>query len=121
LLESKISLREAFRGTGYLPDEILFRRKEAFSDGTSTIERSWYKILQEHIETKISDEEFEQESQKYTHNVPITKESLFYRKIFEQHFGTREQVAKTIPYFWMPNWCGDVKDPSARVLKNYVA
>lgn len=116
----KYLVREAFRGTGLLPDEILFRRKEAFSDGLSTIQRSWFTILKEKIETLISDEEFEREKTKYRHCPPSTKEALFYRQIFEKYFGKRESVAKVIPYYWMPNceWC-NATDPSARVLEHY--
>jgi asparagine synthase (glutamine-hydrolysing) len=115
----KYLIREAFRDENLIPNDILFRKKEAFSDGVSTMENSWFCILQRKIENEISDEEFEKEKLKYLHNPPHTKEALYYRKIFEKHFGEREIVAKTIPHFWMPKWCGDVKDPSARVLSHY--
>jgi asparagine synthase (glutamine-hydrolysing) len=116
----KSLLRESFRGTGLLPDQILFRKKEAFSDGCSTIERSWYTILQENTNKMYTDEEFESEKIKYIHCPPPTKEALLYRKIFEKHFGSCEKVAKVIPYYWMPNnqWC-NATDPSARTLENY--
>jgi asparagine synthase (glutamine-hydrolysing) len=38
-------LRKAFDGLGLLPDEVLWRKKEAFSDGISTEEKSWFKII----------------------------------------------------------------------------
>jgi asparagine synthase (glutamine-hydrolysing) len=113
----KYLLREAFRGTNLLPDEVLFRRKEAFSDGVSTTKRSWFSILQENINNMYSDADLVEKSAKYTHNKPPTKEALYYREIFEKHFGPREEVANVIPYFWMPKWC-DVKDPSAREIKS---
>ena len=47
-------LRSAFAGTGLLPDEILWRPKEAFSDGVSSKKQSWFKLLQDHIEDKVS-------------------------------------------------------------------
>ena len=47
-------LRSAFAGTGLLPDEILWRPKEGFSDGVSSKKRSWFRLLQEHIEDKVS-------------------------------------------------------------------
>ena len=119
----KYLLREAFRGTNLLPEEILFRTKEAFSDGISTTKRSWFTILQENIEKIYSEQEFKEKISKYKHNKPYSKESLYYREIFEKNYGTREEVAKLIPYFWMPNptWknCENIKDPSARVLANY--
>ena len=46
-------LRSAFSGTGLLPDKILWRPKEAFSDGVSSKERSWYRLLQEDVEDKV--------------------------------------------------------------------
>ena len=47
-------LRSAFAGTGLLPDEILWRPKEGFSDGVSSKKQSWFRLLQEHIEDKVS-------------------------------------------------------------------
>ena len=47
-------LRSAFSGTGLLPDEILWRPKEAFSDGVSSKEKSWFSLLQDHVENKVS-------------------------------------------------------------------
>ena len=110
-------LRDAFNKTNLLPKEVLYRKKEAFSDGVSSTEKSWFQIIQEKLETSISDEQFKKEASQYTHNPPKTKEALYYRQIFEEHFKNHSNV---IPHFWMPNpkWC-NVSDPSARVLKNY--
>lgn len=113
----KYLLRKAFDGTGILPDEILWRSKEAFSDGVSGIKTSWFEQIQEHIETIISDEEFDREKQKFIHCPPTSKESYYYRKKFGEYFG--EQHAKVIPYFWLPKWSGDIQDPSARKLSTY--
>ena len=85
IIEKKI-LREAFEHTNLLPHEVLFRKKEAFSDGVSSQEKSWFQIIQEHLETQISDEEFKQKQQIYKHNPPHTKEALYYRELFEKHF-----------------------------------
>lgn len=49
----KYLLREAFRDTKLLPDEILWRRKEAFSDGLTSLKKSWYTSLQEHSESEV--------------------------------------------------------------------
>ncbi len=113
----KYLLRKAFDGTGLLPDEILWRSKEAFSDGVSGVKKSWFEQIQDYIETIVSDEEFEKEKQKFIHCPPTSKESYYYRKKFVEYFG--EQHAKVIPYFWLPKWSGDIKDPSARKLSTY--
>ena len=112
-------LREAFSGSGYLPEEVLWRLKEAFSDGISCIKKSWYQILQENIETLYSDEELKLAQTRFKHLPPHTKEVLHYRLIFEKYFGKHESTAKIIPYFWLPKWCGSILEPSARVLDGY--
>jgi len=108
-------LRKAFESQNLLPDEVLWRRKCAFSDGVSAKKKSWHHIIQTFVDAKISDDEFEQEQKKINHCMPILKESYYYRKVFESHFGGHEEL---IPHFWMPNWT-DVIDPSARELDNY--
>lgn len=50
-------LREAFQGLNLIPDEILWRRKEAFSDGLMSMKKSWFMSLQEHIESEVLDAE----------------------------------------------------------------
>ena len=108
-------LREAFSELKTLPDEILWRRKCAFSDGVSNPKESWHKIIQNYVDTIISDEEFMRESKKINHCRPLLKESYYYRKVYQQHFRGYENL---IPHFWMPQWT-DVTDPSARELKGY--
>ena len=114
--KGKYLLRKAFDNGEYLPDEILWREKAAFSDAVG---HSMVDYLKEYAEKQISDEEFERECRKYTHATPFTKESLLYRQIFEKYYpGQSEMVVD----FWMPNknWEGcNVNDPSARVLSNY--
>jgi len=116
-------LRKAFDGTNIIPDEVLWRKKEAFSDGVSSKEKSWFEIIQEYIETLISDEEFANASKLYTYNTPTTKEAYYYRKVFCKLFGENRQTI--IPHYWQPKWNKDGKeiteyiDPSARVLKIY--
>lgn len=108
----KYLLRKAFDGTGLLSDEVLWRSKEGFSDGVSKVENSWYKIIQEHIDTLVSDDEFTKQAKKYTHCTPKTKEAYYYRKTFCRFY----KNDNVIPHFWMPRWCGQVLDPSAREL-----
>lgn len=107
-------LREAFRGTGLLPDEILFRTKEAFSDGVSSVEKSWYKILQDHLESVYTNDQLLEAQLKYTHCPPPTKEALYFRDKFVELFGEASSIL--IPFLWLPKWFGDIKEPSARVL-----
>ena len=109
-------LRTAFDDDNLLPKEVLWRRKEAFSDGCSSKERSWHKVIQEFVDKQITDEEYEENKNKYSCNCPDLKESYYYRKIFESYYPEKGNL---IPHFWMPKWCGENKDPSARELNNY--
>ncbi|XP_069110760.1 asparagine synthetase [glutamine-hydrolyzing]-like [Argopecten irradians] len=108
-------LRSAFDDTGLLPTEILWRPKEAFSDGVSSQTRSWYEVLQDYIDEQINDTELEECSHRYPHNPPRSKEALYYRRIFEKSYTGQ---AHLIPYYWMPKWSTS-SDPSARTLKHY--
>lgn len=74
-------LRSAFEG--YLPEEILWRQKEQFSDGVGY---SWIDSLKEFIESQVSDQQLANAQFKFPHNTPDTKEAYFYREIFEEHF-----------------------------------
>lgn len=112
----KYILRESFNGTGLLPDEVLWRQKEAFSDGVSGKEKSWYEIIQDMVNEKISDDEFKEFQDSHPHNPPQLKESMYYRQIFEKHYGKHDNI---IPHFWLPKWNGNIIDPSARVLSVY--
>lgn len=46
-------LRDSFSGLDLLPDQILWRRKEAFSDGVTSVKKSWFTCLQEHVESLV--------------------------------------------------------------------
>ena len=113
----KFILRDMFRNDDLLPYEVLFRKKEAFSDGVSSTKKSWYQILQEHLEKKYYDEQLNDLEKIYKHNIPKTKEALYYRETFGKFFG--EKSSNVIPYFWLPKWQECNGEPSARVLKNY--
>ena len=113
----KYLLRKSFEEDNYLPNEVLYRKKEAFSDGISSKEESWYETIQKYIETLVSDEEYSLNVDKYTFNKPHSKESYYYRKVFGELFD--EKYSNVIPEFWMPNWSGESKEPSARVLSVY--
>lgn len=109
----KLILREAMKD--YLPKHLLYRRKEAFSDGVSSMQRGWHEIIKEYTDKLYTDEEYEKMKDKYTHNKPYDKESLYYREIFEKHYPNQE---KTIPYFWKQPFSNQ-EDPSARMLNEY--
>ena len=111
----KYILRKAFEHEALLPPDVLWRHKCAFSDGVSSSENSWHTVLQNFVNTKITDQEFRREAKKITHCTPLLKESLYYRKIYESFFGRHTSL---IPHFWMPKWT-DVIDPSARELSGY--
>ena len=114
--KGKYLLRHAFEDGGYLPHDLLYREKAAFSDAVG---HSMVDYLKEYAEERYSDENFEWLSAKYSHAKPFTKEALLYREIFEKYYPNQSQM---IVDFWMPNkaWKGcDVNDPSARVLSNY--
>ena len=71
IIEKKI-LREALNILIYYHVKY-YLEKRSFSDGVSSQEKSWFQIIQEHLETQISDEEFKLKQKTYTHNPPHTK------------------------------------------------
>ena len=102
-----------------MPNEILWRRKEAFSDGVSKQSRSWYQIIEENIPLPIK-EAFKQINVNdfSTINTPTTAEQYYYRTLFNASYGHLQKSTETIPYFWMPNYV-EAKDASARTLALY--
>ena len=97
-------------GKPILPDSVLWRKKEAFSDGVSSQTRSLYIILQEHIACLLNAEEPNK------HFVPsIDTEKYYYKSIFDTAFPNCSNI---LPYFWMPKYV-QATDPSARTLKVY--
>jgi asparagine synthase (glutamine-hydrolysing) len=103
-------LRLAFND-GLLPESVLFRAKEAFSDGVSGLEKSWYVECQERSESIVG-LEWRGKAEEFKYLKPQTAEAYYYRSLFNQHYASAE---KCIPYFWMPNWV-KASDPSARTL-----
>jgi asparagine synthase (glutamine-hydrolysing) len=98
-------MRKAFDNGELLPREVLWRQKEAFSDGVSGTEKSWYQITQEMAETKVGPQ------------TDTTPEKFYYRSLFEKYYD--EAFAHVnVPYFWMPRW-SKTTDPSARTLDVY--
>ena len=105
-----------------LPDSILWRKKEAFSDGVSGLSKSLYQILQDGIEQiikidsgtgSVCDSKCESLSKSQSKNK--TKEQQYYRSIFDRFYPNADNV---VPYLWMPKYV-ESSDPSARSLKIY--
>ncbi|ANB50522.1 glutamine-dependent asparagine synthetase [Powai lake megavirus] len=110
-LEKKI-IRDAF--INYLPNEILYRPKEAFSDAVSSKEMNWYKNIQKIADATISDNDLL--NNKFTHNKPEIKEALYYRNIFNDIYNNRDNI---LPHYWLPRFqTQKISDPSATVLSD---
>ena len=109
----KYALRRAFDGLDYIPQDILWRTKHAFSDATSLPgEKSWKDALKTYAEQEITDSRFESRDVLYSYNPPQTKEDMLYREIFDK-FGYNPT---SIPYKWLPNWTESITDASATLL-----
>lgn len=99
-------LRKAFEADNILPSEVLWRKKEAFSDGISSTEKSWFQIIQEYIKEKYNMEEKD-----------------YFKQKFIEFFG--EDRLNIIPHYWQPKWDKNGNeiisyvDPSARTLDIY--
>ena len=98
-IEKKI-LRDAFAGE--LPDEVLYRRKDGFSDGVSSIQKPWYTYIQESVEHIIITNE-------------ISKEAEYYKQIYNSYYNNVNY--SPISEHWMPTWgIVDKTNPSGRVI-----
>ena len=114
----KYLLRESFsefsdgKGKPILPNEILWRKKEAFSDGVSSRGRSLFEILQEFIAEYYNNL---QQGEEFEYIPCIDLEKKYYKSIFDKEFPNCEHI---LPYYWMPKYT-NTTDPSARTLANY--
>lgn len=121
----KYILRKAFDNPEqpYLPDDVLWRQKEQFSDGVGY---NWIDSLKDYANRVISDQQFEKADIIYSYNTPATKEAYLYRTIFDSIF-RKESCALTVPsgasiacsssvaLAWDRNW-SQMADPSGRAL-----
>ena len=110
----KLLLRQSIQDNEpeLLPSEILWRKKEAFSDGVSGKTGSWYEYIQKRLENmtiKVDDYE-------YKINPPKNVEQTFYRAIFERFYSGLSSI---VPYFWMPRYV-DTSECSAIAIKKQV-
>ena len=90
VMEKRI-LREAF--SDMLPEEIVWRQKEQFSDGVGY---SWIDTLKAVTTAAVSDEEMAHAAERFPINPPMNKEEYYYRQIFEEHFPS-ESAARSVP------------------------
>lgn len=98
-----------------MPDKILWRQKEQFSDGVGY---SWIDSLKAEAEHKVSDEVFAGRSKRWPVDTPATKEAYWYREVFELYFpqaACTESVVRWVPRL---DW-GCPMDPSGRAQKTH--
>ena len=90
-MEKRI-VREAF--SDMLPEEIVWRQKEQFSDGVGY---SWIDTLKMITEELVTDEQMAHAAERFPINTPMCKEEYYYRSIFEEHFPS-ESAARSVPH-----------------------
>ncbi|NHM02191.1 asparagine synthase B [Flavobacterium difficile] len=112
----KYILRKAFDTPEkpYLPEEVLWRQKEQFSDGVGY---NWIDTLIAYCTSQVSDADFERASKLFPYNTPTTKEAFFYRRIFHK-FYPQTSAAETVRK-WIPKW-QENQDPSGRANAAHV-
>lgn len=116
----KYILRKAFDTSDepdvepYLPDKILWRQKEQFSDGVGY---SWIDGLKDHAELHVTDEMMKNPKPEWGDDIPTTKEAYWYRMMFDEHFPS--YCASTVER-WVPTWSKQ-SDPSGRAIATHNA
>ena len=112
----KYILRKAFDTpeTPYLPDEVLWRQKEQFSDGVGY---NWIYQLIEYCSSQVSDLQMDNAKERFPYNTPTTKEAYFYRDIFHKYY-PQVSAAQTVRK-WIPKWQENL-DPSGRANAAHV-
>jgi len=109
----KYLLRQAISSTKLLPEDIVWRPKEAFSDGVGY---NWVNGMRDYAEKCISSEKWDARHTNYPLLTPHTKEALLYREIYEEFYA--RQCEPMPDYYWLPKWSENkTGDPSARVLQ----
>jgi asparagine synthase (glutamine-hydrolysing) len=104
-----------------LPKKILWRTKEAFSDGVSSLKKSWFSIIQDNIEKNYEFKEniiqtiVDYKENNISNNIPDTHEKGYYRYLFNKDYIGCDHL---ISYYWMPKYV-NANDASARTLQCY--
>jgi asparagine synthase (glutamine-hydrolysing) len=116
-------LRKAFEDM--LPESVLWRQKEQFSDGVGY---SWIDSLKEMVDKEITDEQMENAQYRFPIQTPAGKEEFYYRSIFEEHFPS-DTAALSVPSLpsvacsspvalkWDESF-KNMNDPSGRAVAN---
>ncbi|MEO8234498.1 MAG: asparagine synthase B [Flavobacterium sp.] len=114
--KEKYILRKAFDtpDNPYLPDEVLWRQKEQFSDGVGY---NWIDQLIDYCASKVTDEQLDSAKELFSYNTPTTKEAYFYRAIFHKYY-PQQSAAETVRK-WIPKW-QENQDPSGRANAAHV-
>ncbi|KAK9382770.1 uncharacterized protein V2V93DRAFT_365946 [Kockiozyma suomiensis] len=118
----KYILRKAFDTTDepetepYLPQEILWRQKEQFSDGVGY---SWIDCLKDSAEKFVSDEDMANPKAHWGDDVPTTKEAYWYRCMFDEHFPSKTCADTVMRWIPKADW-GCAEDPSGRFVKSHL-
>lgn len=134
----KYIIRKAFDNPAdpYLPEDILWRQKEQFSDGVGY---GWIDSLKDFADSRVSDEQMVAAAERFPHDTPTTKEAYWYREIFEQHFPQKACLESVVRWIPRKDWgmyplrmsavpyeisfaiSGCPEDPSGRAQKAHVA
>ncbi len=114
--KEKYILRKAFDtpDNPYLPEEVLWRQKEQFSDGVGY---NWIDQLIEYCSSQETDEQLAGAATEFPYNSPATKEAYFYRSIFNKYY-PQVSAAQTVRK-WIPKW-QENQDPSGRANAAHV-
>ncbi|TGZ80440.1 glutamine-hydrolyzing asparagine synthase [Ascodesmis nigricans] len=116
----KYILRKAFDTSDepgaepYLPDDILWRQKEQFSDGVGY---GWIDVLKDTAEKMVTDEQMKNPKPEWGSDAPDSKEGYWYRCMFDEQFPA--QCAPTVMR-WTPKW-SNATDPSGRAIESHAA
>ena len=106
--QSEVELRiPALLPDDYIPDSVLWRRKDGMSDGVSGHNKKWYQHIQDYVDTIITDEEYREASNKFP-----SKEAYYYKKVYDEQFPTYQPTYE----YWLPKWVNHGGDPSGRIL-----
>ena len=84
-------IRKAFED--YLPESVVWRQKEQFSDGVGY---NWIDSLKAMVSEKVTDEMMNTCKFRFPINTPMSKEEYFYRSIFTEHFPS-DSAASCVP------------------------
>jgi asparagine synthase (glutamine-hydrolysing) len=100
-----------------LPIEVANRTKEAFSDGVSPLNNSWFQIIQKRLPPQYVSDFNSANVYRSWFNPPTTPEQYYYRVIYNSYYSS---AANVIPYYWMPRYV-NAQDASARTYQNNLA